>query len=51
MRLFVSTLQKLRLRPARWIKFAVLAAMLVLFMLAVCGASGLPSFNFPWCAS
>jgi ABC-type transport system involved in multi-copper enzyme maturation permease subunit len=42
MRLFVSTLQKLRRRPATWITFAVLAALLVLILLAVSGASRLP---------
>lgn len=45
MRLFVSTLQKLRRRPATWITFAVLAALLVLILLAVSGASRLPDQN------
>ena len=35
MRLFISTLGKLRRRPATWITFGVMAALLVLILLAV----------------
>lgn len=45
MRLFVSTLRKLVRRPASWITFAVLAALLVLILIAVSGASRLPNQN------
>lgn len=40
MRLFISTIQKLRRRPATWVTFALLGGLLVLILLAVAATRG-----------
>jgi ABC-2 type transport system permease protein len=42
MRLFVSTLRKLVRRPATWVTFGILAALVMLILLAVSSAARLP---------